>query len=143
MDGRDEPQVDGNRRTRCAWAADAEETKGTQQRVNRCCSQTSLDRLDFALFLFLSSLYTGSSRHRVARLSTLFHVSLSLSLVLSLTLFFPFLFLFFTSPLSVRIYRLSSLRFPPSLHRTGFTFFFRGLFFNSEFRYLAGARPNG
>lgn len=128
IDGRDEPQIDGNRRTRCAWAADAEETKGTQQRVNRCCSQTSLDRLDFALFLSLSSLYTGSSRHRVARLSTLFHVSLSLFLSLTLSLFFSFLLFFFTSPSSVRIYRLSPLRFPPSLHRTGFTSFFRGLF---------------
>lgn len=121
IDGRAEPQVDGSRRTRCAWAADAEETKGTQQRVNRCCSQTSLDRLDFALFLSLSSLYTGSSRHRVARLSTLFHrIHVSLSHPLSLFLFRSFFL--FPSPFSRLLYpSISSLRFPLSLHRTGYT----------------------
>lgn len=113
IDGRDEPQVDGSRRTRCAWAADAEETKGTQQRVNRCCSQTSLDRLDFALFLSLSSLYTGSSRHRVARLSTLFHrysrLPLSIFLPISLSFFLSLSLVFLTPPPHPSV---SSLRFP-------------------------------
>lgn len=117
-----------------------------QQRVNMVLSDFTRSTRLFALFSF-SLLYTGSSRHRVARLSTLFHIFTSLSLSLPLALPFSFFFLF---P-SVSFPRLSSIRIlhrpspsSPSLHRTGYTSFFHGLLSLSlEFRYLADARPSG
>lgn len=57
-----------------------------------------------ALSLSLSSLYTGSSRHRVARLSTLFHrIHVSLSHPIPFSFFLSLSLSSLTPPLSVRI----------------------------------------
>lgn len=118
------------------------ETKGSGSTCLR------LDSISF-LFLFLSlSSYTGSSRHRVARLSTLFHVFMSPSLFFSLARsfslpLFPYLS-FFSPPLSFSrfFYLFASYRLFTFYRRfiVPFIFPLRGLsLFFLEFGHLAGA----
>lgn len=113
-------------------------------------------RLDSISFLFLSlslSSYTGSSRHRVARLSTLFHVftspsfSFFLSRAHSPFLSFP-IFLSFSPPFSFsRLFYLFVSYRLSAFHRrftVPFIFPLRGLsLFSLEFGHLAGAWPSG